>query len=79
MKTITKKYKIYKFHELSKKRQNELIEFRLRSDCHNHMMANSGKMPSLKFLKALYPYEKKELKKFSFFKNGNYAFIPEGE
>ena len=78
MQTITKKYKIYKFHELSKKRQKELIEFRVRSDCHNYMIGNSGKMPSLKFLKACYPYERKELKKCTFFKNGDYAFIPEG-
>ena len=35
-------------------------------------------MPNMKFLKALIPYEKKELKKCIFFKSGDYAIIPEG-
>lgn len=78
MKTITKKYKIYKFHELSKKIRDEVLDFRVKSDCRNHMMT-TGEMPSMKFIKALIPYEKKELKKSVYFKNGDFAFIPESE
>lgn len=77
MKTITKKYKVYQFYELSKKIQDSLIDFNVRATCANRMMY-SGKMPNMKFIKALIPYEKKELKKCTFFKDGDYAIIPEG-
>ncbi len=78
MKTINKKYTIYKFHELSKEIQDRLINFNVQATCRNQMMS-TGKMPNIKFIKALIPYEKKELKKCVFFKNGDYAIIPEGE
>lgn len=77
MQTITKKYTIYKFHELSKKIQDRLINFNVQATCRNQIMG-TGKMPNIKFLKALIPYEKKELKKCPFFKNGDYAIIPKG-
>ena len=78
MKTIIKKYKVYKFNELSKKIRDGLIIFNIRATCRNQMMS-TGKMPNLKFLKALIPYEKRNLKKCAFFKNGDYAIIPESE
>ena len=74
MKTITKKYKVYQFYELSKKIQDSLIDFNIRATCANQMMY-LGKMPNMKFIKALIPYEKKQLKKCAFFKNGDYAII----
>ncbi len=77
MKTITKKYKVYKFNELSKEIQDELIDFNVKATCSNQFMY-TGKMPNMKFIKALIPFEKKELKKYVFFKNGDYAIIPEG-
>ncbi len=78
MEKITKKYKIYEFHELSKEIQDRLIDFNVQGTCRNQIMS-TGKMPNIKFLKALIPYEKKELEKCAFFKNGKYAIIPEGE
>lgn len=78
MKTITKKYTIYKFHELSKEIQDRLINFNVNATCRNQIMS-TGKMPNIKFLKALVPYEKKELRKCAYFKNGEYATIPKGE
>ncbi len=78
MKTITKKYNIYNFNELDKKVQKIILDFQLRSYCSNLYM-EKGKMPSSKDIIALSKYVKQEARKFTYFKNGKMAFIPENK
>lgn len=75
MKKITKVYKIYKFEELSKKKQNSIKQFRFDCECRNMIMG--GGQLHKKFIKALAKYVDKEVREFVYFKNGDIANIPE--
>ena len=74
MKTITKTYEVYNFNELDKEVQESVLNFKLNSECCNWTMSNKG-FPKFEELKILMIYCKKQVKKLSYFKNGNLAII----